>query len=228
MHVLQDAGWRWHGEARTQGNNPSASLGGATLYANFCSSCPWANKYQMTNSLMCQREPGSRLFMKPSTWHSKSPKSTGKGHWDRIRSLLSDTRASLVQLTYILQLSIEGLAKTRINNGSISAGSTSIPCWWEQVISSHVLLHHQPQMLNMIPNHICFNLRKALYRPEPHVRLPFIDSGCSEKSKVLNDQHNPHLWNLIQTSCKTSFLRLIPFIQASIRFKKEIIASLNF
>lgn len=187
----------------------------------------------MTNSLLCRREPGNRLLMKPSKWHSESPKGTGRRHWNRISNLLSETRASLVQLTYILQVSIEGLADTCINNGSISAESTSIPCWWEQVISSHILLCHQPQMLNMIPNHICFNLHKVLYRPdcilpEPHVRLSFIDSGGSEKSKVLNDQHNSHLWNLIQISFKTSFLWLIPLIQASVRFKKEIITSFNF
>lgn len=100
---------------------------------------------------------------------------------------------------------------------------------WEQAISTHVLLQHKPQMLNMIPN----NLQKALHiadhtLPEPCVRLLFTDSGGGEKSKALNDQHNPRLWNLIQTSFMTSFLWVIPFIQASIRFKKEITASFNF
>lgn len=61
------------------------------------------------------------------------------------------------------------------------------------------------------PKVLRFNLQKALYTadctlPEPCVRLLFIDSGHGEKSKALNDQHNPSLWNLIQTSFMTSFL----------------------
>lgn len=148
----------------------------------------------------CQRQPGSRLLMK-HTRHSKSPMGTGKRRWDKTGNLLSETRASLAQLTYILQVSIDRLAKTCINNESISAEPTTIPCWWEQVISSHQLLHHQPQMLNTIPKHIRFDLQKAFYRPEcifPDFMLDCIYSSGGEKSKVLNDQHNPHLWKLIK------------------------------
>lgn len=48
------------------------------------------------------------------------------------------------------------------------------------------------------PKSLSFNLQKAHYIadhtwPEPCVRLVFIDSGGGEKSKALNDQHNPRL-----------------------------------
>lgn len=48
------------------------------------------------------------------------------------------------------------------------------------------------------PKLLSLKLQKALYiadctLPEPCVRSLFIDSGGGEKSKALNDQHNPRL-----------------------------------
>lgn len=120
-------------------------------------------------------QSGSRLLMK-HTRRSKSPKGAGKRCWDGTGNLRSETRASLAQLTYILQLSVDRLVKPCINNESTSAESTTIPCWWEQVISSRELLHHQPQMLNTIPKHICFALHKAFYRPD--CILPDLTLDC--------------------------------------------------
>lgn len=69
------------------------------------------------------------------------------------------------------------------------------------VRTSHPLLCATPAQATDAeydPKPLSCNLQKALYivdctLPEPCVRLLFIDSGGGEKSKTLNDQHNPCL-----------------------------------
>lgn len=161
-------------------------------------------------------------------------KGTGKRHWDRTGNLLSEPRASLGQLTHILHLGAEGQVKTCTNK--IMAPFQKDPKHPMLVRTSHLLPWTTPAPATDAehdPKSLSLNVQKALYtadhtQPELCVRLLFIDSGAGEKSKASNDQHNPCLWNLIQTSFITSLLWVIPFIQASIRCKKEIIASSNF
>lgn len=69
------------------------------------------------------------------------------------------------------------------------------------VRTSHLLLCTTPAQATDAkhdPKPLSFNLQKALYiadrtLPQPCVKLLFIDSGDGEKSKTLNDQHNPRL-----------------------------------